>query len=502
MKNKKIWNSLVLFSLLLGTFSPAVAATETSSSSTTVESSSSSEAPLESSSTSSSSSSSSEVPVESSSSSSSSSEELPSSSSSQVEDSSSTSDSSSSSTTGSQSSSEVPAAAPSIAGAGEAKPEFIQGNPVLEAIVGADDQYRVNDTKAHPYSSVVFLEMVYGGDTYNGTGVLIAPDLVLTVAHNVYDRDTKKWADRVYAAPGKSGSSNPYGVYSSLHYYVLRGFKTAASKKEVNFDIAVIRLSRPVVGVKPLSVSTSATIGERIQLPGYPGQTPSKRYNMYTSFGELDDMSDQLLGYTVDAEQGNSGSPILNSRNEVIGVHSIGLHPADSNDELYGIYNAARRVNREVVDMINLARNGGQPTIGVSTNRETKTGVVYRLYNPRTKQYFYTKSLDEADILKGRGFNFEGRGFITADSGKPVYRLYHAGRKAYVYTTNVTERNKIVREGWKYEGVAWYSAGNTKVYRLFNPQAKVHMYTTIWKEVEILKGRGWKYEGVTFYTLP
>lgn len=129
-------------------------------------------------------------------------------------------------------------------------------------------------------------------------------------------------------------------------------------------------------------------------------------------------------------------------------------------------------------------------------------GSIYRLYQAESQQYFYTKSLDEAAILKGRGWKFEGRGFKTAESGKPVYRLYHAERKAYLYTSNVFERNKIVQEGWKYEGIAWYSQGTTKVYRLFNPHTKVHMYTTSTKEVEILQARGWKYEGVTFYTLP
>lgn len=133
---------------------------------------------------------------------------------------------------------------------------------------------------------------------------------------------------------------------------------------------------------------------------------------------------------------------------------------------------------------------------------QVQARVIYRLYHAASEQYFYTKSLDEATILQGRGWKFEGRGFQTATSGQPVYRLYHAGRKAYVYTSNVSERNQIVHKGWKFEGVAWYSAGTTKVYRLFSPKAKVHMYTANWKEVEILKGRGWKYEGVAFYTLP
>lgn len=133
---------------------------------------------------------------------------------------------------------------------------------------------------------------------------------------------------------------------------------------------------------------------------------------------------------------------------------------------------------------------------------KAEAGAIYRLYQASSQQYFYTKSLDEAALLMGRGWQFEGKGFKTASSGKPVYRLYHADRKAYLYTSNVFERNKIVREGWKYEGIAWYSQGTTKVYRLFNPHTKVHMYTTSTKEVEILQARGWKYEGVTFYTLP
>ena len=84
---------------------------------------------------------------------------------------------------------------------------------VLEGIIGADGQYRVKNTTVNPYRSVVYLQMTFGNQTYVGSGVMIAPNLVLTAGHNIYNRETGAWASSVIAVPGRNDNSSPFGTY-------------------------------------------------------------------------------------------------------------------------------------------------------------------------------------------------------------------------------------------------------------------------------------------------
>lgn len=368
---------------------------------------------------------------------------------------------------------------------------------VLEGIVGKDDQYRVTTTTVDPYRKIVRLELTFGRDSYVGSGTMISPDTIITAAHNVYDYPTKKWADEIVVYPAQNGEEKPYGRYTAKVFYTMRDYTTTSEKlvRRAN-DIALIKLDAPVdaaVGALPVSQNIRPT--SRIQVAGYPAATESKRSYLYTMFGGLVDLTENWIEYTIDTEGGQSGGPVLNEQNEIVGVHIVGRK---RDGEYY--QNAARRVKDDTFRMIDIAFNESATTPEIASNIEPTSGIIYRMYDAAATHYFYTRSLSEARILELRGWNYEGQAFATVNTGEPVYRFYNASRKAYLYTKNIAERDSIGKKGWKYEGIAWYSAGSKQVYRLFNPQTKLHMYTMNGEEIEILKGRGWKYEGIAFFT--
>ena len=59
-----------------------------------------------------------------------------------------------------------------------------------------------------------------------------------------------------------------------------------------------------------------------------------------------------LFAIEIDTESGQSGSPVLNQDNEIVGIHTLGF--VDGN-QVY-IYNAARRIMQDSLDMIAIAK--------------------------------------------------------------------------------------------------------------------------------------------------
>ncbi|MBR4036222.1 MAG: hypothetical protein IKJ05_05785, partial [Oscillospiraceae bacterium] len=131
---------------------------------------------------------------------------------------------------------------------------------------------------------------------------------------------------------------------------------------------------------------------------------------------------------------------------------------------------------------------------------------VYRLYNVKTTEHFYTIKESERDAMVREGWNYEGVGFkAPGDDGVPVYRLYSPASKFHHYAYDKDEIFDMIRDGWIFEGFAWYCGRNAKaavpVYRLFAQHAVIgtHHYTASEKEKDLLVAEGWRFEGRAWY---
>lgn len=365
----------------------------------------------------------------------------------------------------------------------------LESSGIIESIIGTDERYKVLDTTTVPYQSVVMLRSVFSSTITYGTGVVVGKDTILTAAHNIYDVNKGIWASSVVAYPAKSGTTEPYGAYEADDYYMFRVYQTNGGAAES--DIAVVKLKTALdSSIGYLTPVTEVSVGESVQVPGYP--YPFNRgYQMYTMFAPVTIVESNLLAYTVDTESGQSGSPVLNSRNQIVGIHILG-----STD-----YNIARRITSDVLTMIQLAKSGNSGTTDIANYTESTRKDTYRVYHPGIKRHLYTQNLSEVTYLSSIGWTNEGVKFKTATSGTPVYRLYHSGTREHLYTTSANERDILKTRGWRYEGEAWYSNGDVPVYRLYHSGLKVHLYTTDSNERAVLQTRGWAYEGISFYVV-
>lgn len=140
---------------------------------------------------------------------------------------------------------------------------------------------------------------------------------------------------------------------------------------------------------------------------------------------------------------------------------------------------------------------------------------LYRIYNIRSGEHFYTASTAERDYLVKIGWFDEGTGWVAPSvSDAPVYRLYNPNAGDHHYTTSAEERDMLVKLGWNDEGVGWYSVDGAMeedeqaeepipVYRQYNPNAiaGAHNFTTSKEENDQVVRAGWNEEGIAWYAL-
>ena len=126
---------------------------------------------------------------------------------------------------------------------------------------------------------------------------------------------------------------------------------------------------------------------------------------------------------------------------------------------------------------------------------------MFRLYNPKSGEHFYTSSTVERDNCVSVGWNDEGVGWVAPAAGDEVYRLYNQYGGEHHYTTSAVERDHLISVGWSDEGVGWYSGGSVRLDRQYNPNAYAnnHNYTSSTEEKAHLLSLGWQDEGTAWY---
>lgn len=208
-----------------------------------------------------------------------------------------------------------------------------------EKIIGIDNRIKVDNVFENPYKKIVMLEVKYKDGIFQGSGSLIRPNIVLTAAHNIYNRSLGGYPLETTVLAGLNKQKPSFGISKAIDYFVPKEWKKS---EEIGSDYGIIRLNSNLgdkTGV--FKVSTIQKLNEDVETAGYPGDKPQK--TLYKTSGKLDGIYSDELQYKLDTFGGQSGSPVWNKNKEIIGIHIKGTEK----------YNYATRLTKNKLDLIN-----------------------------------------------------------------------------------------------------------------------------------------------------
>jgi V8-like Glu-specific endopeptidase len=125
-------------------------------------------------------------------------------------------------------------------------------------------------SNSYPYDTVVYITDLIGGQFWQASGVLIAPNEVLTAAHVVYN-STYGAATDITVVPAYNMGATPFGTATAtaIHYNPISDPNGEITTQQSQYDYAVIHLSTSFSSVGTMGLDTNF-LGGLANLTGYP----------------------------------------------------------------------------------------------------------------------------------------------------------------------------------------------------------------------------------------
>ncbi|WP_419744259.1 trypsin-like serine peptidase [Staphylococcus sp. LKG3-1] len=195
-----------------------------------------------------------------------------------------------------------------------------------------DDRTQIENTTNGHYQSVGYISI---GDNI-ATGVVIDKNTVLTNKHVANLSE----GNMTFSPAAQNENTMSYGTFSEKEIEVYPG----------NEDLALIHLNKNKDGqsvgdvVQPATLKDASAVTKdmSITVTGYPGD--KSLATMWESKGQILNTNTTEFEYNASTFGGNSGSPVFNENNEVIGIHQGGIE---------GESNSAVAMTDDVLSFIN-----------------------------------------------------------------------------------------------------------------------------------------------------
>ena len=251
---------------------------------------------------------------------------------------------------------------------GLAAPELpvIGGGVVYADVIKGGDDIKDVDVHSKSAEGVAMTYTTYdsgtsGKQTASGSGVFVAPNVMVTVAHNYYDKNQEDKSAvlrggesaRSYVVMNsekeKSNKVPTSGVSEALEKDFIHLYNGKDFGKDYSNDLAVVVTKKPVEAMtggedSPRELSDKeVSTGDEITMVGYPNDfsTPNlskenktrlkdgKAYSVSTTVSSINKESGAVT-YHSSALGGFSGAPLFNDKGEVVGIHQHGTNTSNA----------------------------------------------------------------------------------------------------------------------------------------------------------------------------
>jgi V8-like Glu-specific endopeptidase len=214
-----------------------------------------------------------------------------------------------------------------------------------------------SNSDVYPYGTIAFITDTIGGESWQASGVLIAPDEVLTASHVVYS-STYGVASNIKVSLGYDDGTVAIGSTSGIavDYNKIQDYNDFITTQQSQYDYAVIKLATPFTGVGTMGLEPDFQ-GGSVDISGYPGVAGGQLVTSQQTVA-LEPNFSVFNGTSIGA--GSSGGPVWvtgsNGQAEVVGLVSSGTGGPGSEGFFSQISTAA-------YDQIEgwLAQDGGTP---------------------------------------------------------------------------------------------------------------------------------------------
>lgn len=208
------------------------------------------------------------------------------------------------------------------------------------------DRVQVSNTYMNPYNSVCYIVAYFpDGMCAQGSGTLIASNQVLTAAHVVYSIEDGGFATDIEVTPAHNGpSSDPYGSSYSLNITVPSGW---TKSEDFDCDFAIIEIADNFSNYLPYRDFEDYDYPDNLVVTniGYPSDMNGY---MYCDTEPILDSDDNIIKINNEIYYGDSGGPVLDEENYIVGIVSHTQTTLAGNK-----VNVAVCINDEISDFIN-----------------------------------------------------------------------------------------------------------------------------------------------------
>lgn len=225
---------------------------------------------------------------------------------------------------------------------------------IMDGVGGGDDRVVVKDVNAPPWRPLVCLRLRYSdGAEGIGTGILIAPDVILTAAHNLYALHLRTFVRSAAAMVGvKDGVAAAEARVKRVEVCPGYTAKSASDPTRYKLDFGVARVESTALHLwagevadvaEQVPLDDEALKASRLNVAGYPDREGSLKLKTDSGPIVADTLSATNFRYRMDTMPGQSGGPVFRYLADTKTLNYAGVHVAGDSDS-----NLARRYDTEM----------------------------------------------------------------------------------------------------------------------------------------------------------